>query len=122
MTSELMNGALQTGKSIKILQFQDSFCRNVLQRSKGVLNGSVVNYRTCNLEVPVFILQSPSAEPHNSVGSVANLKTGGRRFDSWLGQYYLRGLMIVIATGFIPLAAVHCIDNGYLGKQPVAWK
>ena len=30
--------------------------------------------------------------------------------------------MIVIATGFIPLTAVLCFDNGYVGKQPVAWK
>ena len=28
----------------------------------------------------------------------------GRWFDPWLGQYSLRGLMIGIATGFIPLS------------------
>ena len=36
-------------------------------------------------------------EPHSSVGSVA---------DPRLGQYSFRGLIIVIATGFIPLTAV----------------
>ena len=39
-----------------------------------------------------------------------------------LGQYSFRGLMIIIATGFIPLTAVRCFDNHYVGQQPVAWK
>ena len=30
--------------------------------------------------------------------------------------------MIVIATRFIPLTAIHCFHNGYNGKQPEAWK
>ena len=31
--------------------------------------------------------------------------------------------MIVIARGDFPLStAVCCFDNGYVGKQPVAWK
>ena len=30
--------------------------------------------------------------------------------------------MIVIATGFIPLTAGHFFYNGYVGKQPMAWK
>ena len=31
--------------------------------------------------------------------------------------------MIVIATGFIPLSQLSVVfDNGYVGKQPVAWK
>ena len=31
--------------------------------------------------------------------------------------------MIVIATGFIPLSPLSvCFDNGYVGKQPVAWR
>ena len=48
------------------------------------------------------------AEPHSSVGSVADVRTGGHRFDPRLGQYSFRGLMIVIATGFIPLSPLHC--------------
>ena len=39
------------------------------------------------------------AEPHSSVGSFADLRTGGRRFDSRLGQNTFQGLIIVIATG-----------------------
>ena len=30
--------------------------------------------------------------------------------------------MIVVAKEFIPLLTVHCFNNGYVGKQPVAWK
>ena len=55
----------------------------------------------------------------NSSRSVA-LQTGGRCFDPQLGQYSFRGLMKIIATGLI--TAVRCFDNGYVEKQPVAWK
>ena len=66
------------------------------------------------------VIRSP-AEPHTSVGSIADLKIGGHWFDPQLGHSF-PGLMIVITTGFIPLTAVHCFDNGYVGKQPAAWK
>ena len=59
------------------------------------------------------------SEPYSSVGSVADLRTGGRWFDPRRFQYSFRGLMIIIATGFIP---VRSFDNGYVGKQPVVWK
>ena len=45
-----------------------------------------------------------SAEPHSSVCSVADLRTGGHWFNPRLDQSSFRGLMIVIATGFIPLS------------------
>ena len=60
-------------------------------------------------------------EPHSSVGSVADLRTG-RWFDPRLGQYSFRRLMIVIQKGFIPVTAVRCFDISYVGKQPVVWK
>ena len=63
-----------------------------------------------------------AAEPYSSVGSVKGSRTEGRWFDPWLGRCSFTGLMIIIATGFIPLTAVHCFDNGYVGKQPSAWK
>ena len=50
------------------------------------------------------------AEPHSSVGSGGNLRTGGRWFDPRLDQYFFRGLVIVISTLFLP----HCC--------PLAWK
>ena len=43
-------------------------------------------------------------EPHSSIGSVADLRTGGRWFDPRFGKYSFRGLITVIATGFIPLS------------------
>ena len=49
-------------------------------------------------------------EPNCSVGSVADVRTGGRWFDPRLGQYSFRGLMIVIATGFIPLSSLSVVS------------
>ena len=49
------------------------------------------------------------AKPHSSVGSVADLRTGGRWFDPQLGQYSFQGLMIIIATGFIPLSPLSIV-------------
>ena len=63
------------------------------------------------------------AEPHNSIGSVADLKTGGHLFNPRLSQYSFRGLMISHCNRIhSSLTAVYCFTNGYLGKQPVAWK
>ena len=42
----------------------------------------------------------------SSVASGADLRTGGPWFDPRLGQYSFQGLMIFIATGFIPLSPV----------------
>ena len=68
------------------------------------------------------IMHNIPAEPHSSVSSVADFRTGCRWFDPRLGQYSFRGLMIVIATGLIPLSRLSIADNGYVGKQPVASK
>ena len=62
-----------------------------------------------------------AVEPYCSVVSVADLRTEGRWFDPWLGQYSFRGLMIVIATGFIPLSPLSVVSTMW-EKQPVAWK
>ena len=63
------------------------------------------------------------AELQSSVGSVADLRTGGRWFYPRLGQYSFQGLMIIIATGFIPLPLLSVVSTMFfLGKQPVAWK
>ena len=51
------------------------------------------------------------AEPPSSVGSIADLRTGGRRFNPKLGQYSFRGLMIVIAKGFIPLSPLSIVST-----------
>ena len=57
------------------------------------------------------LISTRLAEPHSSVGSVADLRTGGRWFDPRLGQYSFRGLMIVIATGFIPLSPLSVVST-----------
>ena len=51
-----------------------------------------------------FMCRAPS-----SVVSLANLRTGGRWADPRLGQYSLRGLMIVIPTGFILLSLLSVV-------------
>ena len=56
-------------------------------------------------------MKTPFAEPYSSVGSVADLKTEGCWFDPRLGQYSFRGLMLVIATGFIPLSLLSIVST-----------
>ena len=41
--------------------------------------------------------------------SVADVRTGGRWFDPRHNQYPFRGLMVVIATGFIPLSPLSVV-------------
>ena len=59
----------------------------------------------------IFPFQHWFAEPHSSAGSVADLRTGGHQFDPRLGKYSFTGLMIVIATGFIPLSPLSVFFN-----------
>ena len=66
-----------------------------------------MHYQETAFENTVLI---PSVKPHSSVGSNADLRTGGRWFD--IGQYSFGGLMIVIATGFIPLSPL-LVNIGY---------
>ena len=68
------------------------------------------------------------AEPHCSVSTIADLRTGGRWFDSQVGRYSLRGLMTVIATGFIPLSPLSVVStmvmwesSKWLGKNIVQY-
>ena len=46
--------------------------------------------------------------PHSSVCHVQDLRIGDRWFDPRLRQYSFQGLVIVIATGFIPLHTLFC--------------
>ena len=72
------------------------------------------------------LLFSSIPEPHSSFGGVSDLRTGGCWFDPWLGQYTFGGLMIVIATGFIPLSPLSVLStevmwesSQWLGKNIV---
>ena len=63
------------------------------------------------------------AKLHSSVGSIADLRTGVGWFDPWLGQYSFPGLMTSHCDRIhSSLTAVPCSGNGYVVKQPVAWK
>ena len=78
-------------------------------------------FRSAQHFMPLFKLIKPSSIAQS--GSVVDLRTGGRWFDTRLGQYSFRGLMIVIATGFIPLSPLSVVSamvmwesNQWLGK------
>ena len=65
-------------------------------------------------------------ESHSSVCSIADFRTGGCWFDPLLGQYSFRGLLIVIATGFIPFSLLSIVltivkleSSQWLGKNIV---
>ena len=73
------------------------------------------------LELNIYV-----AEPHSSVSSVADMRTGGHWFDPRLDQYSFRGLMMVMATGFIPLSLLSVVStmvmwesSQWLGKNIV---
>ena len=65
----------------------------------------------------VMMMMLMLVEPQSSVGSVQDLIAGGRWFDPRLGQYSFRGLMIVIATGFIPLSTLSNVSIIVLWKS-----
>ena len=51
------------------------------------------------------------SRPSNSVCKVQDLRKGGRWFDPQHGQYSFQGLMIVIATVFIPLSQLSIVST-----------
>ena len=61
------------------------------------------------------------AKPHSLVGSVADLRTGGRWFDPLLNPVP-RIDDSHCDRIHSSLTVVRCFDNSYVGKQPVAWK
>ena len=100
------------GKGPFYLQIQLDFIQNRFYRSRVMWCLSRYNTRgECIIPLPHW-----NAESHGSVSSVADFRTRGRWFDPRLGQYSFRGLMIVIATGFIPLSPLS------FGSKMVKWK
>ena len=59
--------------------------------------------------------------PHSSVGSVADSRTGGHWFDPQSGQYSFQGLMIVIATRFIPLSLQSIVSTVVMWALKEYW-
>ena len=81
-------------------------------------------YRHTLKQMEKIPLRGPG--PCGSVGSVKDLRTGGRWFDLRLGQNFVRGLMIVITTGFILLSPLSIFvtmvlweSSRWLGKNTV---
>ena len=62
------------------------------------------------------------AEPHSSVGSVADLRTGGCWFDLRIPVFFPRTDDSHCNGIHSSLTAVICFDIGYVEEQPVAWK
>ena len=61
------------------------------------------------------------AESHSPVGSIADLRTEGRWFNTWLGPIFFPRIDDSHCYRIhSSLTAVHYFDNGYVGKQPVA--
>ena len=64
-----------------------------------------------------------SAELHSSVGSVADLRTGGSMVRSPARQVFFPRVDDSHCDSiYSSLTAVRCFDNGYVGRQPVTWK
>ena len=63
-----------------------------------------------------------SAEPNRSVGSVADLRREGRWFDPCSANILPKIDDSHCDRIHSSLTAVRYFDNGYVGKQPVAWK
>ena len=64
-------------------------------------------------------METPSLCSSVGTGSVPELRTGCRWFETRLSQYTFRELVIVIHS---TSTAVHCFDDGYVEKQRVGWK
>ena len=80
----------------------------------------VYHYRQINLRSGNSFYR---AEPCSSVGSTQDLRTGGCCFDPLLGQYSFCGLMDRHwNTSHSALTAFHFFNNGFVGKQLVAWE
>ena len=84
--------------------------------------GGRVDWKACP---PSFLLiRSRSAEPHSSVESVVDLGTDWR----YLVQSTARPIFFPRIDDshcdriHSSLTTVRCFNNGYVGKQPVAWK
>ena len=62
-------------------------------------------------------LDNGCVEPHSSVGSGQDLRTGGLWFDPRLGQDSLRGLIKGVATGVIPLSMLSVVSAMVIWKS-----
>ena len=98
-------------------QFQ--FFAQIILSSTNALNMKWSKILSFDTELNLFFLYTCACniiinrhtKDHSSVGGVADLRTGGRWFDPRLGQYSFQGLMIVMATGFIPFSPLSAVST-----------
>ena len=61
--------------------------------------------------------------PSCSVGSIGDLRTGGRKFEPLAQPIFFPRIDDSHCSRIhVSLTAVHCFDDDYVRKQPVAWK
>ena len=78
-------------------------------------NDTTIHVRTSERTAfPTILLKA--IMPHSPVGSMQDLRTGGPWFNPRLSQYSFQGLMIVIATGFVPLSPCRLFRQWLCGK------
>ena len=75
------------------------------------------------LQIPYFLPESSLHHnpPHSSVGSLQDLRTGGRWFNPRLGQNSFQGPMIIIATGYIPLSRPSIVSTMVMWEETSQW-
>ena len=83
----------------------------------------------CRSQIRLHVLCSLTLELHSSFGSMQVLRLGGYWLDPHLGQYSFRGLMIMIATGFVPLSPLSIVSlvgciwfNTALTAKVISWR
>ena len=71
----------------------------------------------------IFFFLYLMPNPHSSVGRAQNLRTGSRWVDPHSQSiFFPRTDENHCDRIHSFLTAVHCFENGYVGKQPLAWK
>ena len=108
-------------KFLHFSQFEFVFCEFFQFRNWLKFCRLVKIYIWCNCKLMWTILSISSPSP---IAPSIDLRTGGRWFDPRLGQswFFQRIDDSHCDKIYSSLTAIHCLDNGYLGKQPVAWK
>ena len=92
-------------------------------KKEGIARENAVEDQTAQNMQSGLLSTLPVLKHHSSVGSVAYLRIGGHWFDPRLGQFSFRGFFLSHCDRILSsLTAVRCYYNGYMGKQPVAWK
>ena len=97
----------------------------LINRCEGIerLNLPVLFFRRCRRPFRChFIISNVknlAAEPHSLVGTVPDLRTGGRWLDPERAQNSFQGLMIVITTKVIPRSPLSIVSTIAMWKAAI---